>query len=101
MMARKSTTVKEKEHMNRVASLGCICCLNMGLGETPAEIHHIGNGTMGKRASNYEVIPLCETHHRTGNIGTAVHAGRKSFEANFGSEQTLLKQVSGWLSLCE
>ena len=100
-MARKSATVKEKEHMNRVASLGCICYLNIGLGETEAEVHHIGNGTMGKRSGNYDIIPLCHTHHRTGNIGTAIHAGRKSFETNFGSEQALLKQTLGWLNLCE
>ena len=52
-------TKEEKEHMGRVASMGCVICRNLGLGESPAEVHHIGNGTMGKRASNYEVIPLC------------------------------------------
>lgn len=89
----------EKEHLNRVASMGCIVCVNLGLGETPAEIHHIGNGTMSKRASNYDVIPLCHFHHRTGNTGEAVHAGRKSFEANFGTEKELLKQTLEWLNL--
>lgn len=84
---------KEKEHMDRVASLGCIVCRNHGFMDMPAEIHHIGNGTMGKRASNFDVIPLCHIHHRTGNNGVAVHAGRKSFEANFGTEKGLLKQV--------
>ena len=97
----KRPSKAERDYLSRVVVLGCIVCVNNGYEDSEAEIHHIGNGTMGKRASNYEVIPLCETHHRTGNIGTAVHAGRKSFEANFGSEQTLLKQVSGWLSLCE
>ena len=95
----KTATAKEKKHLNKVASMGCIVCCNLGLGETPAEIHHISNGTMSKRASNYETIPLCHFHHRTGNNGEAVHSGRKSFEKNFGTEQELLEQVNRWLSL--
>ncbi len=89
----------EKEHMSRVSEMGCCVCVSLGHGETPAEIHHVGNGTMGKRASNYEVIPLCHIHHRTGGYGVAVHAGRKSFEANFGTEQELLEQTMMWLNL--
>ena len=92
-------TKKEKEHLGKVASLGCIVCCNLGLGETPAEIHHIGNGTMSKRASNYEAIPLCHFHHLGGNIGEAVHSGRKSFEKNFGTEQELLNQTMRWLNV--
>ena len=92
-MANKADTA----HMNLVASLGCIVCSNNGYYDSPAEIHHIGNGTMGKRASNSNVIPLCHLHHRTGNNGVAVHSGRKSFEANFGTEQELLEQVRGML----
>lgn len=83
----------EREHLNRVAEIGCIACINAGYGPTPAEIHHIGNGAMGKRASNFEVIPLCHNHHRTGGYGVAVHAGRKSWEDNFGTERELLEQV--------
>lgn len=83
----------EKEHIDKVVSMGCIACSNIGYQDSPAECHHIGNGTMGKRASNYEVIPLCPTHHRLGGFGVAVHAGRKEFERIHGSEQDLLKQV--------
>ncbi len=85
--------------MRRVASMGCIVCVGLGHGETPAEIHHIGNGAMSMRAGNYEVIPLCAQHHRLGNTGVAVHAGRKSFEANFGTEQELLEQTMMWLNV--
>ena len=95
----KAATKAERDHMGKVASMGCIVCCNLGLGETPATIHHIGNGTMAKRASNYEVIPLCHFHHQGGNNGEAVHSGRKSFEDNFGTEQELLEQVNRWLSL--
>ncbi len=86
-------TKAEKEYMGRIASMGCVICRNLGLGESPAEVHHIGNGTMGKRASNYETIPLCPAHHRTGGHGVAVHAGRKAFEAKYGTESELLEQT--------
>ena len=91
----KPATAKEKLHLNKVKELNCIVCLNENLGESEAEIHHIGNGTMGKRASNYETIPLCPIHHRTGGFGVAVHQGRVQWESNFGTEQELLKQVMG------
>ena len=84
---------KEIKHYNKIFNLGCCVCRNeFGLHSEP-ELHHIGNGTMGKRASNLEVIPLCFLHHRGGGIGVAIHAGRKSFEANFGTERELLAQT--------
>ena len=86
-------TKAEKLHMSRVAALGCCVCRNeFGLHSEP-ELHHIGNGTMGKRATNYEILPLCPMHHILGGIGVAIHAGRKSFEANFGTERELLAQT--------
>ena len=53
------STAKDKRYYAKVAQLGCIVCRNLGYDDTPPEIHHIGNGTMAKRASNHEVIPLC------------------------------------------
>jgi len=84
---------KEREHLSQIASIGCIVCLNNGYPDTPAEIHHIGNGTLSKRASNFEAIPLCPAHHRTGGHGVAVHAGRKTWESNYGTERELLSQA--------
>ena len=50
----------EKEHLSKVASVGCIVCMMQGNEESPAEIHHIRSGQgISQRASNYEVIPLC------------------------------------------
>ena len=86
-------TKAERDHMGAVAALGCVVCRNLGFGETPAEVHHIGNGTLGKKASNYETIPLCDAHHRNGGHGVAVHAGRKTFEARYGTERELLEQT--------
>jgi hypothetical protein len=81
-------TKAEKLHLNRVADLGCIIC------HQPAERHHLRAGVgMGQRNTNFNVIPLCPLHHRTGGYGTAIHAGIKAFEQNFGTEQQLLTRV--------
>lgn len=72
----------DKEHMNRVAAVGCILCDHLGYGATPAQLHHIREGQgMSQRASNFLVVPLCETHH-TGNSG--VHGlGEKGFYTRY------------------
>jgi len=90
----RSKTKAEKLHLSRVAGMGCIVCKNLKLGETPAEIHHIRTGQgAGQRADNFKVIPLCLIHHRQGGHGVAIHAGRQSWENNFGTETELLVQV--------
>ncbi|WP_336818093.1 Ref family recombination enhancement nuclease [Cedecea sp. MMO-103] len=90
----------EREHLSRVAALGCIVCRNLGFGETPAEIHHIRTGQgVAQRADNYSAIPLCPPHHRTGGHGVAVHAGKQTWERNFGTELELLEQVNNELGV--
>lgn len=90
----RSKNKSEKLYLSRVAGLGCIVCKNLNLGETPAEIHHIRTGQgVGQRADNFKVIPLCHTHHRNGGHGVAIHAGRQSWEDNYGTETELLVQV--------
>lgn len=86
-------TKKEKDHMRKVASIGCIVCRKMGYRDTPAELHHIHNGIMGKRASNFEVIPLCPYHHRTSN--EAYHHNTKKFNEKWGSQKDLLEETLG------
>jgi hypothetical protein len=86
-------TKSEKQHMSKVAEIGCILCKHLELGETPAELHHPRTGTgAGLRASNWDVIPLCPEHHR-GNSG--LHGmGRKAFEKYYGiTELGLLDKV--------
>ncbi|HCW3118294.1 Ref family recombination enhancement nuclease [Enterobacter roggenkampii] len=90
----KSKTKAEKIHLSRVAGLGCIVCKNLGYEDTPAEIHHCSKGTgLSVRADNFQVIPPCPFHHRDGGHGKAVHAGRQTWENNFGTESELLMQV--------
>lgn len=92
--ARAYTPVAEREHMGRVASLGCCVCRNLGFGASPAEVHHLRTGTgAGRRASNFDTIPLCPNHHRLGGSGVAIHAGKQSFEARYGTELELLEQT--------
>lgn len=73
---------------------GLYCLQKPEAGETPAEIHHIRTGQgVGQRADNFNVIPLCPIHHRQGGHGIAIHAGRQSWENNYGTETELLVQI--------
>ena len=90
----------EREHLNRITSLGCIVCRNNGYYGTPAEVHHIRSGQgIGQRASNYETLPLCPFHHRSGGYGNAFHAGPKVWQEKFGTERELLAQVQELLEV--
>ena len=96
----------ERKHLDAVASLGCIVCLNEGMGFAPAEIHHLKRNPetgaklgMGQRASHFHTIPLCPTHHRAGGFGVAYHAGPRQFEANFGTETELWSEVQRLLEV--
>jgi len=82
---------KEKKHLALVSSLGCLIC------QRPAICHHIrnrgdgkGNIGFGQRASHYEVIPLCPSHH----LGSfSIHNCKEQFEARYGTEQELLHRT--------
>lgn len=91
-------TQAERQHLSRVAELGCIICHNLELGHSPAECHHPRSGVgAGRRSSHFDAIPLCPRHHRLGNRGEAIHAGKQSFEIKYGTEAELLEQVRGML----
>lgn len=86
-------TLAERQHLSRVAALGCVLCRRLGLGATPAEIHHPRTGQgMSQRASHFDAVPLCVTHHR-GDDG--LHGlGRRAFERTYGvTELELLAEV--------
>ncbi|WP_148256084.1 Ref family recombination enhancement nuclease [Pusillimonas sp. T7-7] len=81
--SRKTATKQERNYMSAQADAGCILCRFLGLGDTPAEIHHLRDGVgSGQRNSNLLTIPLCPEHHR-GNTG--FHGmGRRAFEREYG-----------------
>lgn len=75
--------------------LSCIVCRREGLGETPAEIHHVRVGQgMSQRSKHIGgTLPLCCFHHRLGACGVAIHAGQETWEKKFGTETELLEAV--------
>ncbi len=93
MKKAKRKTRAEKEHLNKVAALGCIACKKLGYDDTPAELHHLRSGVgMGQRSSHFRVIPLCHHHHRTGN--DSIHQSPATFAKKFGDEEQLLAEVN-------
>lgn len=94
---KKPPTKAESQHLNRVASLGCVVCRNLGYGVTPLDmtaIHHIREGQgMAQRASHYEAFGLCGAHHQHGGYGIAIHAGQEEWEKRYGNESSLLFQT--------
>lgn len=84
----------EKNHLNKVAELGCIACFKQGTPGTWAEIHHPRAGAgAGRRASHFDALPLCPPHHR-GTAGLSVpsiHGSKNSFIETFGTEAELLE----------
>ncbi|OWO84002.1 hypothetical protein B5C26_02905 [Photorhabdus luminescens] len=86
-------TKSEKQWLSDVASLGCICCRNMGLGASFAEIHHVRTGQgIAQRADNFSVLPLCIPHHRA-CYSTGFHAAPRTWQKIHGTELELLAQV--------
>ena len=91
--------ISDRKYMGLVASLGCAICRRLGLGATPAEVHHMRTGVgAGRRASDKDTIPLCPFHHR-GSGG--IHGmGRKAFEREYGvTELELVEETQRRLSL--
>lgn len=75
-------TKAERKRLDRMAGLGCSLCRHLGLGETPASIHHRRTGTGLMRAGHDQAMPLCHHHHQ-GKEG--VHTlGRRAWEDRFG-----------------
>ena len=87
----KNTKKYRSEYLSKLADLGCIICKKMGFPNSPAEIHHINEGRIGKRASFRKCLPLCPNHHRNGI--ESYHYSPKRFSAKWGSQKELLQEV--------
>jgi len=74
-----------RAHMGRVAELGCILCQHIGLGNSPAEVHHLFDGS---ERSDWLIAPLCPEHHRgpTGFHGL----GERAFNTRYKLTETTL-----------
>lgn len=64
-------TPLEGFYMGLVARLGCVVCRRLGNGFTPAEVHHVAEGS-GLR-TGFSVAPLCPPHHDEARAGTGFH----------------------------
>lgn len=93
MGVKKARTAAEKRYHARVAALGCMIC-----GKQP-QLHHATGAGMGLKSSNYDVIPLCITHHLEGGYGMAIHAGTQEWESLYGTQDEMLEIVRQMLGL--
>ena len=59
--------------------MGCILCQHLGLGKTPAAIHHVEAIRDGLSA--YAILPLCYEHHQGQSGVHGLH--RRAFEARY------------------
>ena len=77
-MASKTKIIKK--HLDNVARIGCMVCRSPFV-----HLHHIRpkNTGMGRRTSDWCVIPLCQEHHQ-GNTG--IHHNKTKFENKHGKE---------------
>lgn len=89
---RREAGGAEKQHLARIARMGCIVCELMGFRGTPAQVHHVRVDVGWGRDGHFNTIPLCPAHH-TGSEG--VHGmGREQFKERYGySEIELLEMV--------
>ena len=90
-------TKHKKIHYEKLVSLGCIICRKMGF-NSPAEIHHINEGRIGKRADFRMCLPLCPTHHRNGP--ESYHYSPKKFTEKWGTQKELLTLVNEISNCC-
>ena len=93
-MSLSNPTREEREWMDACKRLGCTVCILTGLGNTPADFHHMLKN--GKRISHLHGFGLCPTHHDSGlNSGLHVsrHPWRIKFERRYGTEQSLLEKT--------
>lgn len=85
---------KDKERYQKLADLGCICCLLDKGCWTPCEIHH-PYGRTGD--GNQKTIGLCFLHYREGsNCDEYVsrHPWIAEFTERYGTEEFLLEETN-------
>ena len=73
-----------RERVAFVQALPCLAC-----GARPSEVHHLGNGGMGRKASAEHTVPLCHPHHEEYHrAGEATFAARYSLDLYAAAEET-------------
>lgn len=73
---------RAQRYMARIASIPCVLCAHTGQGDTPSEVHHIGDAA---EHSDWLVIPLCPSCHRGPN---GFHGlGERAFNARYKTSE--------------
>lgn len=73
-------TARARRHMLNVAQqVPCVLCEHLGLGQTPAEAHHLFDP---HQRSDWLVAALCKEHHR-GKTGFHGLGGEPGFRARY------------------
>ena len=76
------------EHMQAVKQLPCAVCGS----PPPSDAHHVIHDRFGTRkASDFEVIPLCKAHHQDGP--EAIHNGKQSWRDKHGPDHSYLAGI--------
>lgn len=77
------------EWMRRVKQLPCVICGKHG----PSDAHHVFHSRYGTRkASDFEVIPLCKSHHQDGP--EAIHNDKAAWLEKHGPDYSYLPHVA-------
>ena len=97
-MKGRTPTRQEKEFMNRMASIGCIVCLNQGYSTPVVSVHHMDGRV--KTGCHYHVLPLCGRHHQVPDSQKpprwhSLHVNKTEFERAYGTEMELYQQCLG------
>jgi hypothetical protein len=91
-MKGRSRNAAEKAYQDKIAAVGCICCLHDGIYNPYVLLHHIAGRTAP--GAHYKVLPLCASHHMDDGSGAiAVHPWKKRFEQAYGAQLELLEEV--------
>lgn len=88
-------TKAEKRWMDSICRLGCIVCYLLGFPGSQCVPHHLLTAG-GRRRGHLFTIPLCDPGHHQGGDGVqkiSRHPWWKRFEAEYGTEDVLLKRT--------
>ena len=82
--------IKDAKYIECVKQLPCVICEAYGepYGQAPSDAHHpICGRYSGAKVSDYMAIPLCKSHHQSGEHGkVAIHLGKATWVKLYGND---------------
>lgn len=106
-MSRKRPTKAQKDRLDRIHSLPCLCCIQEGVNQPwPTQAHHLVDRGYRKHSGGHDAtIPLCAWHHvglqvsewlkmeMTAKFGPSLGLSKRKFVARYGTERELLART--------